>query len=60
MPLSYDAMFDVNAAAGGVFAIGLTNNTWELGWGSEGAGVHFLNPSDGGIIQLVIPNCKSK
>jgi hypothetical protein len=55
VPLSYDAMFDINAAAGGAFAIGFANGE---GWELEGDGVNFLDPPEGGVIQLIIPYCK--
>ena len=57
VPLSYDAMFDINAAAGKNFAIGVANGD---GWLGEGEAVKFRKPSDGGVVQLVIRYCYCK
>ncbi|MGI9235250.1 MAG: hypothetical protein ACR2RD_16580 [Woeseiaceae bacterium] len=50
IPLSYDAIFDINAAAGGSFAMGIASGENR---GGEGAIMKFLPPTDNGIIELV-------
>ncbi|MGI9232588.1 MAG: hypothetical protein ACR2RD_03065 [Woeseiaceae bacterium] len=49
IPLSYDAIYDINAASGGQFAVGIAAGE---GWAAEGSGVSFVKPTDGGIVQL--------
>ncbi len=57
VPLSYDAMYDIDAAAGGKFAIGIANGD---GWSGEFDLVDFLTPVEGGVLELVIPYCQAK
>lgn len=56
VPLSYEAMFDINEARNGSIAIGIAHGD---GWYEEAEFVQFLSPTNGGMIQLVLPNCKS-
>ena len=50
IPLSYDAIYDVNAAAGELFSIGL--GPGDIEWVTEGEYIYFLMPDEGGIVQL--------
>lgn len=49
IPLTYDAMYDINSVPGGTFAIGIFVGE---GWIGEGDGVSFVSPDDGGLAQL--------
>lgn len=50
-PLSYDAIYDINDAAGELFAIGM--GPGDIGtWSTEGEYVYFLKPEEDGVIQL--------
>jgi len=51
VPLTYDAIYDVNTAAGGNFAIGI--GPGEGGWAVESESVLFNMPDTGGVAQLV-------
>jgi len=53
IPLSYDSMYDINAAAGGLFAIGIAaGGSVAEGWSGEGDDVSFVTPEEGGLAQL--------
>jgi hypothetical protein len=58
IPLSYDAIYDINAAAGGKFAIAIAPG--KEYWAAEAEYVTFRSPDSGGIAQIEITTVTGK